>query len=153
MTARQQRKASPSRRRTLAGWAICLAVAVLLAVGIRTFVFQAFSIPSTSMVPTLNVYDRILVWKAFFSWHQLREGDIIVFTHPPRDHCPGRPGPTSSSASSRCRARRSTRRAASSTSTAGGSASRTCRPMTRSGRRYPGPAGATRSASRAGSST
>ena len=89
MAARQQRKAPPSRRRTLAGWAISLAVAVLLAVGIRTFVFQAFSIPSTSMVPTLNVYDRILVWKAFFSWHQLRQGDIIVFTHPPRDHCPG----------------------------------------------------------------
>ena len=95
MAARQQRKAPPSRRRTLAGWAISLAVAVLLAVGIRTFVFQAFSIPSTSMVPTLNVYDRILVWKAFFSWHQLRQGDIIVFTHPPRDHCrggPDRPG-------------------------------------------------------------
>jgi signal peptidase I len=89
MTARQQRKAPPSRRRTLAGSAISLAVAVLLAVGIRTFVFQAFSIPSTSMVPTLKVYDRILVWKAFFSWHQLREGDIVVFTHPPRDHCPG----------------------------------------------------------------
>jgi signal peptidase I len=89
MAARRQRKAPPTRRRALAGWAICLAVAVLLAVGIRTFVVQAFSIPSTSMVPTLNVYDRILVWKAFFSWHQLREGDIIVFTHPPRDHCPG----------------------------------------------------------------
>ena len=91
MAARQRSKAPPSRRRTLAGWAITLAVAVLLAVGIRTFVFQAFSIPSGSMVPTLNVYDRILVWKAFFSWHQLREGDIVVFTHPPRDHCPGPP--------------------------------------------------------------
>ena len=89
MAARRQRQAPPSRRRALAGWAISLVVAVLLAVGIRTFVFQAFSIPSTSMVPTLNVYDRILVWKAFFSWHQLRQGDIIVFTHPPRDHCPG----------------------------------------------------------------
>ena len=89
MAARQQRKAPPSRRRALAGWAISLVVAVLLAVGIRTFVFQAFSIPSTSMVPTLDVNDRILVLKAFFNWHQLREGDIVVFTHPPRDHCPG----------------------------------------------------------------
>ena len=108
----------------------------LLTFGIRAFVFQAFSIPSTSMVPTLDVYDRILVQKAFFNWHQLREGDIVVFTHPPRDHCPGRPGPTWSSASSRCRARASTRQTASSTSTAGGSASRTCRRMTRSGPRY-----------------
>jgi signal peptidase I len=83
------RKAPPSRRRVLAGWAVCLAVALLLAFGIRAFAFQAFSIPTTSMVPTLDVHDRILVLKAFFNWHQLREGDIVVFTHPPRDDCPG----------------------------------------------------------------
>jgi len=86
------RKAPPSRRRMLAGWAISLSLAVLLAFGIRTFAFEAFSIPSTSMVPTLNVGDRILVLKAFFDWHQLREGDIVVFTHPPRDHCRGPAG-------------------------------------------------------------
>jgi signal peptidase I len=85
-------KAPPSRGRVLAGWAISLVLAVLLAFGIRTFVFQAFSIPSTSMAPALNVGDRILVLKAFFDWHQLREGDIVVFTHPPRDHCRGPAG-------------------------------------------------------------
>jgi signal peptidase I len=82
-------KAPPSRHRSLAGWAISLALALLLAVGIRMFVFQVFVIPSTSMVPALDVYDRILVQKAFFNWHQVRQGDIVVFTHPPRDHCPG----------------------------------------------------------------
>jgi signal peptidase I len=82
-------KAPPSRRRVLAGWAVWLALALLLAFGIRTFAFQAFWIPSTSMVPTLDAYDRILVLKAFFNWRQLREGDIVVFTHPPRDHCGG----------------------------------------------------------------
>ena len=86
------RKAPPSRRRALAGWAISLALAALLAFGIRTFVVQVFSIPTTSMVPTLDVYDRILVQKVFFNWHQLREGDIVVFTHPPSDHCGGSAG-------------------------------------------------------------
>jgi signal peptidase I len=86
---RAARKAPPSRRRALAGWAITLALALLLAFGIRTFVFQAFSIPSGSMVPALDVHDRILVQKAFFNWHQVRRGDIVVFTHPSRDHCPG----------------------------------------------------------------
>jgi signal peptidase I len=83
------RKAPQSRRRVLAGWAMTLALALLLAFGIRTFVFQAFSIPSSSMVPALDVHDRILVQKAFFNWHRVRRGDIVVFTHPPRDHCPG----------------------------------------------------------------
>ena len=85
-------KTPPSRLRALAGWVISLALALLLAFGIRTFAFQVFSIPTTSMVPALHVYDRILVQKAFFNWHQLREGDIVVFSHPPRDHCPGPAG-------------------------------------------------------------
>src|SRR5580658_284954 len=38
---------------------------------------------------TLGVYDRILVQKAFFSWHDVHEGDIVVFSHPPLDQCPG----------------------------------------------------------------
>jgi signal peptidase I len=82
-----------ARRRVLAGWAVTVALALLLAFAVRTFGFQAFSIPTTSMVPTLDVGDRILVQKAFFNWHQLREGDIVVFTHPPRDHC-GSPSET-----------------------------------------------------------
>ena len=64
-------------------------VALLLAAGLRAFVFQTFFIPSASMVPTLGVYDRILVQKAFFNWHDVRTGDIVVFAHPPLDHCPG----------------------------------------------------------------
>jgi len=85
-------KAPRSRRRAVAGWAFSLALALLLAFGIRTFAFQTFWIPTTSMVPTLDVNDRILVLKAFFNWHHLREGDIVVFTQPPRDQCGGPAG-------------------------------------------------------------
>src|ERR1700744_3109364 len=63
--------------------------AVLLAGLVRAFAFETFWIPSSSMVPTLGVYDRILVQKAFFTWHDVREGDIVVFAHPPLDDCPG----------------------------------------------------------------
>ena len=75
--------------RSLAETAIIILLAVLLAFLVRAYVFQTFWIPSSSMVPTLSVYDRILVQKAFFNWHDVREGEIVVFTHPPRDHCPG----------------------------------------------------------------
>jgi signal peptidase I len=77
---------------SLAGWGIFLALVLLLAFGIRMFLFQDFSIPTTSMVPTLDVGDRIVVQKVSFNWHHLHEGDIVVFTHPPRDHCGGQPG-------------------------------------------------------------
>jgi|HubBroStandDraft_1064217.scaffolds.fasta_scaffold55272_2 signal peptidase I len=79
------------RRRVLAETGIIILVAVLLAGLIRAFAFQTFWIPSASMVPTLEVYDRVLVQKAFFSWRDVREGDIVVFSHPPLDQC-GEPG-------------------------------------------------------------
>jgi signal peptidase I len=75
--------------RSLAETAIIILLAVSLAFLVRAYVFQTFWIPSSSMVPTLSVYDRILVQKAFFNWHDVRAGEIVVFTHPPRDHCPG----------------------------------------------------------------
>jgi signal peptidase I len=78
-------------RRRLAETVITLLAAALLAVLLRTYVCPTFWIPSASMVPTLTVNDRILVQKAFFSWHDVREGDIVVFTRPPRDQCPGEP--------------------------------------------------------------
>jgi signal peptidase I len=69
-----------------------VAVVALLAVGLRAFALQTFFIPTTSMVPTLQKGDRILVLKAFFNWHDLHEGDIVVFTRPPRDQCGGPAG-------------------------------------------------------------
>jgi hypothetical protein len=39
------------------------------------------------MVPTLGVYDRILVQKAFFTRYDVREADIVVFSHPPLGQC------------------------------------------------------------------
>jgi signal peptidase I len=85
-------RAGPGRRRgrALAEWVVVLVIAVLLAAGLRTFVFQPFKIPSSSMVPTLDVGDRILVQKAFFNWHDVRQGDVVVFAHPPADNeCSG----------------------------------------------------------------
>jgi signal peptidase I len=79
-------------RRALAETGVIILVAVLLAGLARTFAFQTFWIPSASMTPTLGVYDRVLVQKAFFSWRDVREGDIVVFSHPPLDDCPGPPG-------------------------------------------------------------
>ena len=74
-------------RRGITETVVTLLSAALLAFLLRMFVVQTFWIPSASMAPTLSVYDRLLVQKAFFSWHDVREGNIVVFTHPPLDHC------------------------------------------------------------------
>ncbi len=77
------------RRRALAEAGVIILVAVLLAALVRAFAFQAFWIPSASMEPTLGVYDRVLVQKAFFTWRDVREGGIVVFSRPPLDRCGG----------------------------------------------------------------
>jgi signal peptidase I len=57
-------------------------VAVLLAVLIKTFVVQAFYIPSPSMHPTLIENDRVLVDRISYRFHPPRRGDVIVFQAP-----------------------------------------------------------------------
>src|SRR5713101_5533791 len=75
----------PSRKGPLAFLGelpVLLLVAFFLALLIKTFLVQAFYIPSESMVPTLNVGDRVLVNKVVYHFHPPRRGDIIVFSDP-----------------------------------------------------------------------
>lgn len=75
-------------------YAEAIIIAILIAVVVRTFVVQAFKIPSRSMVPTLLVGDHILVNKFIYGvkvpflrktiipiTHPQR-GDIVVFIYP-----------------------------------------------------------------------
>lgn len=81
----RQKKRTRSARRRVTEWVGIALVALVLALGIRTFVFQAFFVPSGSMIPTLQLYDRILVQKLFFSAADLHTGDIVVFRGPAAD--------------------------------------------------------------------
>ena len=82
------RKRRPAR--VLTEWVAIIAVALVLALAARQWVFQTFSIPSESMVPTLDIGDRIVVQKIFWSWHDIKQGDIVVFSRPPHDtQCTG----------------------------------------------------------------
>jgi signal peptidase I len=79
------RAAARRRRRkwSIIEWVLVLLVALLVAIGMRTFVVQTFWIPSGSMEPTLNVNDRVLVDKLSYHLHAVHRGDIIVFAKPP----------------------------------------------------------------------
>ncbi len=56
--------------------------ALVLALILRTFVVQAFWIPSESMVPTLLVGDRVLVCKFWYRLREPQRGDVFVFKNP-----------------------------------------------------------------------
>jgi signal peptidase I len=71
-----------SRKRHLLEWVAVVVFAVLVAGGLRTFVVQAFFVPSGSMLPTLQIGDRIVVIKVGYTIHR---GDIVVFKRPPQD--------------------------------------------------------------------
>jgi signal peptidase I len=75
--------------RLVAEWGTVLAIAFLVAFGIRTFVVQTFYIPSASMEPTLMIGDRILVDKLSYHLHSVHRGDIVVFGKPPGENSPG----------------------------------------------------------------
>jgi len=75
-------KRRPGNRRRIVEWAVVIVFAVLVAGALRTFVVQAFYVPSGSMLPTLQVGDRIVVTKLGYTIHR---GDIVVFKRPPAD--------------------------------------------------------------------
>ena len=77
-------KVSPAavRKSALREYAEALIIAVLLALVIRTFVVQAFKIPSGSMLQTLQIGDHILVNKFIYYFTPPKRDDIIVFKFP-----------------------------------------------------------------------
>ena len=66
-------------RRVWHSWGAVAVVSAVIAVLLRTFVIGAFSIPSGSMIPTLEKGDRILVDRVAYHFHGVHRGDVVVF--------------------------------------------------------------------------
>ena len=62
---------------------VIVAVALGLALGIQAFLVKPYRIPSESMVPTLEVGQRVLVNRLGQQFGDPSVGDVVVF-HPPR---------------------------------------------------------------------
>ena len=90
----KQNRAPINKKSTFREYAEAFAIAILLALFIRTFIIQAFKIPSGSMKPTLLIGDHLLVNKfiygiriPFFDKYIIHfkkpdRGDVIVFKWP-----------------------------------------------------------------------
>ncbi|MGZ6827843.1 MAG: signal peptidase I [Mycobacteriales bacterium] len=74
--------ASPSGRVRRSAWRelpFLVALAVVLALLIKAFLLQAFSIPSGSMEHTLEIGDRVLVNKLVYDVRGIHRGEVVVF--------------------------------------------------------------------------
>ena len=82
-TRRRSRGVKKGINRTVIEWVVLVVAAIVIAIVIKSFLFQAFYIPSRSMVPTLEVGDRVLVNKLSYDLHDVNRGDIVVFEAEP----------------------------------------------------------------------
>jgi signal peptidase I len=85
---------TPKTKSVIREYAEAIIIALVLALFIRTFVIQAFKIPSGSMIPTLLIGDHILVSKFIYgiknpltgsTWIEIKQpqrDDVIVFKYP-----------------------------------------------------------------------
>src|SRR5919202_1809711 len=84
--ARCRRQGVKTKQRSAGGslleLVVIVAVALGLALGIQAFLVKPYRIPSESMVPTLEVGQRVLVNRIGHRFSDPKVGDIVVF-HPP----------------------------------------------------------------------
>ena len=85
------------RRPNMSWWVelpILLVFALVLALLIKSFVVQAFFIPSSSMENTLEIGDKVLVNKLVYDFRSIHRGDVIVFNGDGSwDPVPAQPAP------------------------------------------------------------
>ena len=67
-------------------WGAVILGALLVAFLIKTFLMQAYFIPSSSMAPTLQVGDRVLVNKLSYKVGDIGRGDLVVFKRPANEN-------------------------------------------------------------------
>ena len=79
-TSNRERRAAPKKGGGIVEYLVILVVSFALVFGfVRPFVMEAFWIPSGSMIPTLQINDRVLVNKFIYRFTEPERGDIVVF--------------------------------------------------------------------------
>lgn len=66
--------------------AVTIAVALVLALGVRAWVIEPYVVPTGSMLPTIQLQDHVLANKFAYDLAQPKPGDIVVFDDPTGEH-------------------------------------------------------------------
>lgn len=79
-TSEEERRPPKKKGGGVVEYLVILLVSFALVFGfVRPFVVEAFWIPSGSMIPTLQINDRVLVNKFIYRFTEPERGDIVVF--------------------------------------------------------------------------
>src|SRR5215208_7082149 len=79
-TSTEERRPARKKGGGVLEYLVILLISFALVFGfVRPFVMEAFWIPSGSMIPTLEIGDRVLVNKFIYRFTEPERGDIIVF--------------------------------------------------------------------------
>ena len=79
-TSERERRSARKKGGGLVEYVVILLISFALVFGfVRPFVMEAFWIPSGSMIPTLQINDRVLVNKFIYRFTEPERGDIVVF--------------------------------------------------------------------------
>lgn len=84
--ASSEHEESPSMLRWILETTVMIALAFVLAQGIKTFLVQPFVIPTGSMEPTIMIGDRVLAEKISLRFSDPKVGDVVVFDDPTGRH-------------------------------------------------------------------
>jgi signal peptidase I len=74
----RHRPALPPAARAFIDWVVVVAVALFVAVMVRTFLLAHFVVEGDSMLSTLHTGDRVFVNKLSYRLHEPHRGDVVV---------------------------------------------------------------------------
>jgi signal peptidase I len=77
-----RREPGTSALRQVVEFVLTLAIAFVVAQGVRAWVIQPYVVPSGSMLPTIQLNDQVLANKFIFDFQQPQRGEIVVFDDP-----------------------------------------------------------------------
>lgn len=68
--------------KSLFEWVVIIAIAFALSLVIRNFFIDTRIVPTGSMLPTIQLEDRLIVDRFFYKYGEIHRGDVIVFEAP-----------------------------------------------------------------------
>lgn len=69
-------------KKEIISWILTIGLAFIIAMLIRTYVFELVDVPTGSMLNTIQLNDKFIELKFIYRFEPIKRGDIVVFKYP-----------------------------------------------------------------------